>query len=463
MIEFERSIDSLESLQSKSNVTLEDILGVFIDLCEDIKGQGCSVDELEIQDSDQLLANLSRSGRIFLKIIKKNTNNINGFDAVERIKRQEEQILNETKEIDEKFKTLSSAKAQLDDKILICEGKKIKYNQRMTEINEKKKYYEKLASECECMETLIDEMDNISIGPLEIEIQDLKDSYQQKQKDVEELETSKRLIQNRYNELINIYENDKLKKTQLAKDVKALEENIASQNQSIDKLEEEKKAKIEEKHELRIKRSQLDQDVVKVQNDIAQLNEQLVNSDYDELCKEKNYLLEEKTKKDKETARVKAEKETILASLQESKDKHTAEREQLEKQKSYLTDTIRDLEHQIEVLKESNSNDEKEKEQLIKTLNDVERKNQQLKQWFDSLKINDYDERLKTALQKMAIFEETQKALFDEIGSVGLAQTISMQEANEKKEELRRQFNEIEDSLKQYQEKYRKICELLSD
>ena len=294
-------------------------------------------------------------------------------------------------------------------------------------------------------------------------IQDLKDSYQQKQKDVEELETSKRLIQNRYNELINIYENNKLKNTQLAKDVKALEENIASQNQSIDKLEEEKKAKIEEKHELRIKRSQLDQDVVKVQNDIAQLNEQLVNSDYDALCKEKNFLLEEKTKKDKETARVKAEKETILASLQESKDKHTAEREQLEKQKSYLTDTIRDLEHQIEVLKESNSNDEKEKEQLIKTLNDVERKNQQLKQWFDSLKINDYDERLKTALQKMAIFEETQKALFDEIGSVGLAQTISMQEANEKKEELRRQFNEIEDSLKQYQEKYRKICELLSD
>ena len=463
MIEFERSIDSLESLQSKSNVTLEDILGVFVDLCEDIKGQGCSVDELEIQDSDQLLANLSRSGRIFLKIIKKNTSNINGFDSVERIKRQEEQILNETKEIDEKFETLSSAKAQLDDKILICEGKKIKYNQRMTEINEKKKYYEKLASECECMETLIDEMDNISIGPLEIEIQDLKDSYQQKQKDVEELETSKRLIQNRYNELINIYENNKLKNTQLAKDVKALEENIASQNQSIDKLEEEKKAKIEEKHELRIKRSQLDQDVVKVQNDIAQLNEQLVNSDYDALCKEKNYLLEEKTKKDKETARVKAEKETILASLQESKDKHTAEREQLEKQKSYLTDTIRDLEHQIEVLKESNSNDEKEKEQLIKTLNDVERKNQQLKQWFDSLKINDYDERLKTALQKMAIFEETQKALFDEIGSVGLAQTISMQEANEKKEELRRQFNEIEDSLKQYQEKYRKICELLSD
>ncbi len=463
MIEFERSIDSLESLQSKSNVTLEDILGVFVDLCEDIKGQGCSVDELEIQDSDQLLANLSRSGRIFLKIIKKNTSNINGFDAVERIKRQEEQILNETKEIDEKFKTLSSAKAQLDDKILICEGKKIKYNQRMTEINEKKKYYEKLASECECMETLIDEMDNISIGPLEIEIQDLKDSYQQKQKDVEELETSKRLIQNRYNELINIYENNKLKNTQLAKDVKALEENIASQNQSIDKLEEEKKAKIEEKHELRIKRSQLDQDVVKVQNDIAQLNEQLVNSDYDALCKEKNYLLEEKTKKDKETARVKTEKETILASLQESKDKYTAEREQLEKQKSYLTDTIRDLEHQIEVLKESNSNDEKEKEQLIKTLNDVERKNQQLKQWFDSLKINDYDERLKTALQKMTIFEEAQKALFDEIGSVGLAQTISMQEANEKKEELRRQFNEIEDSLKQYQEKYRKICELLSD
>ncbi len=463
MIEFGRSIDSLESLQSKSDVTLEDILGVFVDLCEDVKGQGVSVDGLEVRDSERLLANLSRSGRIFLKIIKKNTSHINGFDAVERIKRQEEQILNETKEIDEKAQTLSSVKAQLDDKILICEDKKLKYNQRMTEINEKKKYYDKLASECECLESLIDEIDNMSIAPLEIEIEDLKESYRQKQKAVEQLETSKCLAQDRYNELTNIYEKNKTKTIQLTKDVMVLDENIAGQNQSIEKLEEEKKLKTEEEHELRMKRSQLDQEVVKIQNDIAQLNEQLANSDYDELCKEKQYLLEEKTKTDKETARVKAEIELNLASLQESKDRQTAEREQLEKQKSYLTDTIRDLEHQIEVLGESNSNDEKEKEQLIKTLNDVERKNQQLRQWFESLKVSDYDERLKTALQKMTIFEEAQKALFDEIGSVGLAQTISMQEANEKKEELRREFNEIEDSLKQYQEKYKKICELLSD
>jgi len=65
MIEFGRSKDTLKALAAKENVALEDILGVFIDLCEDVKSSGCSVDSLDVEEQDKLLTNLSRSGRLF--------------------------------------------------------------------------------------------------------------------------------------------------------------------------------------------------------------------------------------------------------------------------------------------------------------------------------------------------------------------------------------------------------------
>lgn len=250
MNDFERSKDTLEALQIKSKVSLEDVLGVFLDVCEDVKEQGCSVDGLDVEDTNRLLTNLSRSGRIFLKIMKKKSDFFDTEDAAERIKRQEEQIFLQTEEINKQSDVLELVKAQWE---------------------EKNKYFQELSAECKKM---------------------------------------------------------------------------------------------------------------------RQMNEEI---------------------------------------------------------------------------SESISNEENEKTRLEKTLREAESRYEQLRKWFENFDADHYEKRLQSVLQRVKIFEDAQRELFYEIEELGLAQTISMQEANEKKEELCRQFEEIEDLIDRYQRKYKKICELLSD
>ena len=463
MIEFGRSKDSLEALQSKSSVTLEDVLGVFIDLCEDVKGQGCSVDALEIEDSDRLLANLSRSGRILLKIMKKKSDQIDIMDAADRLKRQEEQISEKTEEIDEKVKTLITANEQLDAKITIYEKKKSKYDLQMDEVNKKHKYFEKLSSECERIESLINEMNTVSIEPLETQIEDLKKYYEVRKEHLEHLQGLLKSEQKKYAEQSSLFEQNKAARDQMVQKINILEETIRSQNQEILKLTESKQIKAETVQELLDRQNQLDKDVVILQNEIDRLREHLANSNYDDLCEEKDRLYKEKMALDQDVASKMSECEEILASIQECKDDCVTKKERYEKEKSRLIDENSELNQQIKDLEEVISNKQNQKEELEKTLSDAEDRYKQLRKWFESLEVSNFDERLKIALKKTTIFEEAQKELFYEVENIGLAQTISMQEANEKKDELRRQLKEIEDLLNEYQRKYKKICELLSD
>ncbi len=463
MIEFGRSKDSLEALQSRSCLTLEDVLGVFVDLCEDVKGQGCSVDALEIGDSDRLLANLSRSGRILLKIMKKKSDQINIIDAAERIKRQEEQLQEKTEEIDEMTKTLMSAKNQLNEKISIYENKKSKYDLQMDEVNKKRKYYEKISSECERMESLIHEMNSVSIGPLESKISELKEDYESRKQHLDHLQNLLEEEEKKNTEQSTLYEQKKNEKDKIVQDVNILEEMIRNQNQEILKLTEDQSSKAEKVQELQNRQNQLDKDVVILQNEIDRLREHLANSNYNDLCDEKERLYKEKMSLDKDVAEKMSECEAVLSSIQEVMDDCTSKKERYEKEKSRLMDEKTELIQQIKDLEEVISNEQNQKEELEKTLNDAEDRYKQMRKWFESLEVNNYDDRLKTALQKIAVFEEAQKALFYEVDTLGIAQTISMQEANEKKDELRRQLKEIEDLLNEYQKKYKKICELLSD
>ncbi|MBQ2288239.1 MAG: hypothetical protein II251_05990, partial [Lachnospiraceae bacterium] len=250
---------------------------------------------------------------------------------------------------------------------------------------------------------------------------------------------------------------------QMVQKINILEETIRSQNQEILKLTESKQIKAETVQELLDRQNQLDKDVVILQNEIDRLREHLANSNYDDLCEEKDRLYKEKMALDQDVASKMSECEEILASIQECKDDCVTKKERYEKEKSRLIDENSELNQQIKDLEEVISNKQNQKEELEKTLSDAEDRYKQLRKWFESLEVSNFDERLKIALKKTTIFEEAQKELFYEVENIGLAQTISMQEANEKKDELRRQLKEIEDLLNEYQRKYKKICELLSD
>ena len=65
MNDFARVEDTLEMLKKQKDPTLEDVLGLYLDLCEDIEANGQEIDNLKIEKTENLLKNLSRSGRIF--------------------------------------------------------------------------------------------------------------------------------------------------------------------------------------------------------------------------------------------------------------------------------------------------------------------------------------------------------------------------------------------------------------
>ena len=117
----------------------------------------------------------------------------------------------------------------------------------------------------------------------------------------------------------------------------------------------------------------------------------------------------------------------------------------------------------IDELSEENEAKTKERAMLEKTLADAEERHGQLRKWFESLDMTKYDARIKQAQQRINMFEDAQKALFYEMDELNLAQTVSNQEANEKREELRLQLKQIEQLLEDYRKKYKMICELLSD
>ena len=463
MIEFGRSKDTLKALEAKENVALEDVLGVFIDLCEDVKSSGCSVDSLDVEEQDKLLTNLSRSGRLFLKIIKKKSDQINVADAVERMKRQEEQIASQIEELDSKEVTLKSAKKQLDEKIVFWETKKKKCEEQMDEVNKKHQYYQKLSSECERMQSLIDEMDHVSIGPMETEVSNLEDALEKRRQSMKHLEETLIKLRKEYEDKSKIYTQKISEQEKLHQDIRTVDSVIDSQNKSIAKLTNEEREKRSTVQELQKRQNQLHNDVITLQNEIDRLREHLANSDFEHLQKEKEHLLKEKMDLDESVAKELADCEALRISLQECQDERMVRKAHFEKEQSRISDENALLMQQIDELVELISNEEKEKDQLEKALNDAENRYKQLRKWFESLEVSQYDERLKTALQKTALFEEVQRELFYEIGDIGLTQTISMQEANEKKEELRRQLKEIETSISVYQRKYQRICELLSD
>lgn len=463
MIEFGRSKDTLKALASKDHVVLEDVLGVFLDLCEDVKSSGCSVDGLDVEEQDKLLTNLSRSGRLFLKIIKKKSDQINAADAAERMKRQEEQITSQMGELEEKEKTLSAAKKQLDEKIVFWEAKKKQCEQQMDEVNKKHQYYQKLSSECERMQSLINEMDHVSIGPMEVEVSNLGDALEKRKQSMQQLEVTLAKLRKEYEEQSKVYTQKISEQEKLHQDIRTVDSVIDSQNKSIAKLVDEESEKRATVQELQNRQNQLHNDVITLQNEIDRLREHLANSDLEHLQKEKEHLLKEKMDLDESVAKELTECETLRLSLQECQDERMARKAHFEKEQSRISDENTLLMHQIDELVALISNEEKEKEALEKALNDAENRYKQLRKWFESLEVSQYDERLKTALQKTSLFEEAQKALFYEIGEIGLTQTISMQEANEKKEELKKQLRDIETSMSSYQRKYQIICKLLSD
>ena len=114
MIDFERVEDALRMLKKQESLALEDVLGVYLDLCEALEAGGRTIDSLPIVQTDKLLKNLSRSGRTFLNIIRKHGDEIQTVDIDGRIRKQKEKLSESIERISEQEERLRTSTEGMD-------------------------------------------------------------------------------------------------------------------------------------------------------------------------------------------------------------------------------------------------------------------------------------------------------------------------------------------------------------
>lgn len=470
MMSFERMEDTLLILKKQESVTLEDALGLFLDLCEDIKGSGQTIESLDISESDRLLTNLSRSGRIFLRIMKKKAEDIRGIDISARIQKQEEQIALQIDQLRVKEKELEEYREQLEQAILDMEKKKQQYQGQQLEADEKRKQLDKLTQECQNMRTEIDSIEQLSLGSLEqkkreLEKQksDLERRLGGKEKELKILLTELQEVEQTCLAKQNLMVQKEMELQKLHREEKTLEDSIVAKADAINQAKESLQEKQETAAVLREQQSRLNGDVVMIQNEIDRLKEHLTNSDAAKLQTERSRLLQEKLQVDEKMEQERLALETVRKTLVDSRDEMQLQRDRFEKERSILLDQTLQMKERLRALEEQIQAGKTEKNQLEQRLSDAEEQYRHLKEWFESLEIKRYTERLNHAEQKIRIFQEVQRELFYETEELGLLQGMTNQEANKKREELRRQMEEIEDKVEDYRRKYNIICGLFSD
>ncbi len=101
-MEFTRAGGSLEQFRRKPRLSAEEVLGLFIDLCEDVKQEtGSKAEACPVEAEDVFAARLGRSGKILLKLFEKNEALFQD-EAVGRMLKKTEHKLLENQQLMEK-------------------------------------------------------------------------------------------------------------------------------------------------------------------------------------------------------------------------------------------------------------------------------------------------------------------------------------------------------------------------
>ena len=492
MIDFERVEDALRMLKKQESLALEDVLGVYLDLCEALVSGGRTIDSLPIVQTDKLLKNLSRSGRTFLNIIRKHGDEIQTVDIDGRIRKQKEKLSESIERISEQEERLRTSMEGMDAIIEEAQKKRQAYETRLQIEKEKRSQLGALEEQCRQLSEEVDRISSVSLEPLQKEKQRLeaqkKHLEQQTEEKRAELEQQKAELRLREDELQAeirelTEERDAQKRrcdqeraeltvrlNQKKSELTEHEAVIAGLNEEIqaraDAIHERQEKKLEMEGTvafLKEEQNKLNGNVVILQNEIDRLSEHLKNNDATKLVEERDRLRQEKLEADTRFAQEQSIIHEQRAALQEKTNELQAVRDRFEKEKSSLMDQNIQTESRIRVLKEAIDKYSGDKLQMEKDLRAAEGMHDSLEQWFESLEVQKYRDRLKLIEEKIYLFKEVQAALFAETGAFGLNQGMTHKEANEKREELRQQMETLETMTENYRKRYNMICGLFSD
>jgi hypothetical protein len=380
------------------------------------------------------------------------------------------QIQEQTQLLEDKISQMKAQQEALAEKIRLQEEKQEEYQQILEKNGEKQTYLVKLSSDCEQLEQEIEEQKKLVLEPLLARQKELKESQQQQKAQILE---AKEKVKEQEKQAVPLQETLK-KQQEKQKEAQEAQQALTSQIEETNRVISDRadavnqlKEQYEEKQEtvlvLRKKQNELNGDVVMLQNEIDRLKDHLNNEDIENLKREQQSLMMEKIQYDEQMETLRSSVEEEQKELKEKRDALQAQRDAYEKEKSLLTDECTRHRNRIQELQDLIQKGENQKKESTAKAASLEEECRQMRLWFESLDAEAAKKRLSLLEKKLQVYQKVQKELFYESDTLDIHYSVSSQEANEKREELRSRLKELEQLFETYKNIYNRVCDLLKN
>lgn len=436
-MKFDRARESIDALEASGDVTILDALNVFYDLCEDIRdSKAGAVDKLPPGDEDRMAGRLCWAGRLLLRIAKSNAEAVAGTDKAGRL----EKICQELKSQDDVLTEVEQQVKTLIKKQEILEERK----QAMEAALKQEKA---LSQSCGLMEREIAEYESLKAPGLKERHEQLTDRLAQCRKDTEVQEQKLAALQESLTAAIS-------EETEAAEHVTGVQEKLAEVSAHINQL------KLEDAS-LNLRLQNMTKEHRQLVETIRSLEDRLNCTRLEDLRAE---LAGKQAEADEQELacsqleeQIKAGEERLYRLRQDwsSKNKYTQElawEEENELKKAEAE--LKELQKRIEDAGRRRQCLTEAKEQQAEELSELE-------DWFDSLEVRKYKDRMDACAQRIRVLKSARNGLLEELSDIMAISSDNVRENLTKYQKYYRDtIDDIEKSLEKYQESYRLVIRI---
>ena len=348
MAGFERIRDTLHVLNGNT-LTLEGVLGAFLDLRDDVEDKGVDLENLRIQDDVVLVKHLRACGRMFLNIAGSNQKAIEQADSRGRLSEQIRSLTETEKMLDRKCaqleqeeETLRRQETEIVEKQRGLERQRKELSAKKTRLDELTKTAERLDRECEALQ-------NLSLKDVEERCRELEANKTAMERQLAESNVRLAELQQQCSVCRARIEEQKKQEKEETAALSALtqaeeesREQLKSAKDRQAALREQTKAQNEEYSCLRGEQEKLSAEVRLWQNKVMQLKEDIKQTDPRKLKEEAERLKREKTEHDREVASAQSELEKAKSAVSIAAVRRDTIRRELETTELQLSQTNND-------------------------------------------------------------------------------------------------------------------------
>ena len=450
MTELSRVKSTIEALEGKIAPSLEDALGVFLDLSEDLKEAGAPINDLKVGDADEMLKKLRRNGRLLMKIIESNRSSIEEGDNGGRTRRLESELDTELKIIEEKERELLQEEAKLKEKKNELQQKKEKLEQEQAGIEQKRRMCAELEAETENLRQHNEKYKNISIPFYQEQLRNLNEEQMKLEGQIQKCQNEQALKEEEKRKAearLTQAESDRDKALQELNGVCSKEQKAREETAALVKDKQEKEKFVAE---LRNQYQQLNDETIAIQQEIDRLLDHIRHDDMDSLKKERDRLSGDKLVFDAQMSSLKKE----CSELKETLEKRKEQLRELEEKKTQAQELVRKIEEQMKSARETTERSQRQKDELERQWNDD-------RELYEGLRNTEIQETLDRIGKKYDLFRQAQKELFAETEVVNATFYVTKRDIEDKRNEIQNQLSAIAMELEKVRKTYKNVCKIL--